>query len=295
MRTHAVQMDSDTVLNQYTTTNIKPRPESYREDLNNSRGMTMPDAQRFFANVAAGAESGEDFSTRWFLSGSDLKTIGITTIVPVDLNAILYKFESNMIFFYNALNVTPASDYAGAHLKRKQAMDKYLWNSSASQWYDYCITNKSQIIRSYPSNWFPIWSGAFDETNTQLKQQLFKSLVGSGLIQPGGVIASTIASGQQWDSPNAWAPHQSLIVHALLRLNIPDSLELAQKIGLRWIFATYTGYQKSAMMHEKYNGFIPGDPGSGGEYPPQIGFGWTNGVALEFLQMYGNNASLVFS
>jgi len=158
------------------------------------------------------------------------------------------------------LNSIPKTDFVGARLRRKEAMDLYLWNANAFQWYDYCITNKSQLIRSYPSNWFPLWSEAFDNTDPQLKQHLLTSLLSSGLVQPGGIIATPIASGQQWDSPNAWAPHQSLIVQGLINLNIPQSLALARSIGLQWIFATYTGYTKTNIIHEKYNGLIPGDP-----------------------------------
>jgi alpha,alpha-trehalase len=36
-------------------------------------------------------------------------------------------------------------------------------------------------------------------------------------------------------------------------------------------------------MYEKYNALKHGSGGGGGEYSPQIGFGWTNGVALVLL------------
>lgn len=36
-------------------------------------------------------------------------------------------------------------------------------------------------------------------------------------------------------------------------------------------------------MYEKYNAFEMGVGGGGGEYVPQIGFGWSNGVALVLL------------
>jgi hypothetical protein len=36
-------------------------------------------------------------------------------------------------------------------------------------------------------------------------------------------------------------------------------------------------------MFEKYNAFEIGSGGGGGEYTPQIGFGWSNGVALVLL------------
>jgi len=200
----------------------------------------------------------------------------------------MYKFESNMAYFYSLLGATPPIDYAGSMIKRKEAMDRYLWNADAGQWFDYCITNHTQIIRHYVSNWFPLWSGAFNKSDSVLKGQTFKALLNSGLVQPGGVMSTTIASGEQWDSPNAWAPHQSLLVQALLALDTTEATSLAQVIATHWVKATYIGYQQSQLMHEKYNGFLPGQPGTGGEYPPQIGFGWTNGVTLEFLAMYGS-------
>jgi alpha,alpha-trehalase len=39
-------------------------------------------------------------------------------------------------------------------------------------------------------------------------------------------------------------------------------------------------------MHEKYDATRPGERGGGGEYTPQVGFGWTNGVALWLLARY---------
>lgn len=36
-------------------------------------------------------------------------------------------------------------------------------------------------------------------------------------------------------------------------------------------------------MYEKYNAYEVGVGGGGGEYVPQVGFGWTNGVALVLL------------
>ena len=38
----------------------------------------------------------------------------------------------------------------------------------------------------------------------------------------------------------------------------------------------------------QYNVELIGAPGGGGEYGVQLGFGWTNGVALRFLTDYGD-------
>jgi alpha,alpha-trehalase len=40
-------------------------------------------------------------------------------------------------------------------------------------------------------------------------------------------------------------------------------------------------------MHEKLDATRKGRAGGGGEYAPQVGFGWSNGVVLDFLDRYG--------
>ena len=49
-------------------------------------------------------------------------------------------------------------------------------------------------------------------------------------------------------------------------------------------------WHKDGVMHEKYDATRPGERGGGGEYVPQVGFGWTNGVVLSLLQRYGGSA-----
>lgn len=46
-------------------------------------------------------------------------------------------------------------------------------------------------------------------------------------------------------------------------------------------------YNATGAMHEKYDVTKPGgEIGGGGEYAPQVGFGWSNGVALDLLANY---------
>lgn len=42
-------------------------------------------------------------------------------------------------------------------------------------------------------------------------------------------------------------------------------------------------------MYEKYNAYEIGVGGGGGEYTPQIGFGWSNGVSLVMLNYTYSN------
>jgi alpha,alpha-trehalase len=285
MSSHAVKLDGGFTLNRFYTDAKHPRPESYKEDVHSAQDMTEKQAEDFYSHVIAGAESGEDFTARWFASGSDLRSISTSSFLPVGLNSIMYKYEANMKYFYQIIGSnSPYVNYERALIDRKNAFDRYFWNQTTFQWHDYSLSNNSQIVRSYPSNWFPIWAGAYNES---MSDGLLQSLENSGLLQKGGVLSTTLESGEQWDSPNAWAPHQSLIVEVLLQLATPQSVELAEIIATRWINSAHLTYQSTRMMHEKYNALIPGAYGSGGEYPPQVGFGWSNAVILEFLSIYG--------
>ena len=56
--------------------------------------------------------------------------------------------------------------------------------------------------------------------------------------------------------------------------------------------SAYAAFQASGQMHEKYDAERPGAVGAGGEYTPQVGFGWTNGVVLELLRQHGKSITV---
>lgn len=64
--------------------------------------------QGLWAELQSAAESGWDFSSRWFLPGSPplqdpLQGTRVSRVVPVDLNAILCKVEQLLATFYQVL------------------------------------------------------------------------------------------------------------------------------------------------------------------------------------------------
>lgn len=73
------------------------------------------DHEALWAELKAGAESGWDFSSRWFVGGPNpdsLSSIRTSKLVPVDLNAFLCQAEELMSNFYSRL---------GAHCPRDPA------------------------------------------------------------------------------------------------------------------------------------------------------------------------------
>jgi alpha,alpha-trehalase len=64
------------VLNRYVTDQHLPRPESWLEDVNTAEeagfSQNSPGAQILYSEIAAAAETGWDFSARWFADGLTL-------------------------------------------------------------------------------------------------------------------------------------------------------------------------------------------------------------------------------
>src|SRR5262249_23131665 len=109
------------------------------------------------------------------------------------------------------------------------------------------------------------------------------SIVSGQLLNPGGLATTTAKTGQQWDAPNGWAPLQWIAVAGLKRYM---HTQLAEEIACRWMVSVSRAYRRSGKLVEKYDVIAPDRPGSGGEYPLQDGFGWTNGVMAELMALY---------
>ena len=101
-------------------------------------------------------------------------------------------------------------------------------------------------------------------------------------LKAGGLVTTTVESGQQWDSPNGWAPLQWIAIDGLARYG---HRALGHDIAARWIDTVARTYAGTGKMLEKYD-VEERLPGGGGEYPLQDGFGWTNGVTSALLARY---------
>lgn len=107
--------------------------------------------------------------------------------------------------------------------------------------------------------------------------------VEKNLVKTGGLVTTQIHNGQQWDSPNGWAPLQWIAVEGLRRY---DQQDLARTIGQGFLDQVQTLFTKEHKLVEKYDVEGSSQGGGGGEYKLQDGFGWTNGVTLKLLDLY---------
>ncbi len=93
------------------------------------------------------------------------------------------------------------------------------------------------------------------------------------------IAPTTTQTGQQWDDPNGWAPLQWIAFRGLSDYGETD---LARTIAGRWLNTVCRAYGQTGKLLEKYD-VETAEPGGGGEYPLQDGFGWTNGVTRALL------------
>jgi len=277
-RRNVVEMPDGSILNRYWDDRDTPRDEGYRNDVLTARASGKPPAQ-VYRNIRAAAESGWDFSSRWFGDQRHMTTIRTTDIVPVDLNSLLYGLEEAIARgCEEEHNFVCETDFAARAQRRRRAMDDYLWDAKAGYFEDRDWRRGKRRKELSAATLYPLFVGL--ATSQQAAQ--VATAVRSQLLQGGGIVTTTIHSGQQWDAPNGWAPLQWIAVRGLARYG-DDAL--AHEIAQRWVATVRRVYTNTGRIFEKYD-VEHALPGGGGEYPVQDGFGWTNGVTRGLLQLY---------
>ncbi|MEM6397322.1 MAG: alpha,alpha-trehalase TreF [Bacteroidota bacterium] len=279
---HCVRMPDGSMLNRYYDRGDYPRAESYKEDVETieeavSRGR---DAATVARHIRSGAESGWDYSSRWFADGQNMHTIETTDIVPPDLNSLLLELELNLELGYDMYGDTEKSaEYKRRYEIRKESINKYLYNSESGYYEDFRWSDTTHTGRISLASLFPLAVRAAGEEQAATVAVNIER----DFLSPGGLPATLSETGQQWDAPNGWPNLQYM---AVLGLQNYGESELARQIATRWMANNERVYENVNKMVEKYNVYDLSLEAGGGEYPVQDGFGWSNGVYLAFKAMY---------
>ncbi|HDR8987813.1 TPA: alpha,alpha-trehalase TreA [Burkholderia vietnamiensis] len=278
---HVVAMPDGAVLNRYWDASDTPRDESYLEDVTTAKAVPSRPANDVYRDLRAGAESGWDYSSRWFGDGRTLATIRTTSIVPVDLNSLMFHLETTIVKGCTvARDVGCVVDFSARAARRAAAINRYLWNRRGYYGdYDWQLRKPRDGVTA--AALYPLFAGvAWPERAKATAREVRKTL-----LQPGGLATTTQNTGQQWDAPNGWAPLQWIAIEGLRRYG---EAALAKDIGTRFLADVKHVYATEGKLVEKYVVEGAGEGGGGGgEYPLQDGFGWTNGVTLKLLGLYG--------
>ncbi len=267
-----VEMPDGSLMARYYDNRITPRPESLREDVETAEHAEGRAADRLYLHLRAGAESGWDFSSRWFVDDQNIRTIHTADIVPVDLNCLLYILEETIAESYRMIKQPLlARKFERLAKSRADSINKYCWNEKEQVYGDYNFHHFNHTDSINLSMVYPLYARIASKEQADAVAKRIKD----DFLKPGGLVTSLVNSGQQWDAPNGWAPLQWT---AIVGLRHYGHHALADEIKKRWMHTNERVFERERKMIEKYDVVHPDGIGGGGEYPLQDGFGWTNGV-----------------
>jgi alpha,alpha-trehalase len=197
---------------------------------------------------------------------------------PVCLNSLLYKTEKDLEEISGLLGKTAeAEQWKQRAEQRKQKINQYLWDDQRGLFFDYDLRTGARSTYEYLTTFYPLWAGLASSYQAEAVARNVKIFE-----QPGGLATSSIDTGMQWDYPYGWAPLQSLAVEGLRRYGyIAD----ADRIGYKFLSTVAENFRREGTIREKYDVVTRSSEAhvSAGYQANVIGFGWTNGVFLEFL------------
>jgi len=274
-----VKLSDGSLLNRYWDDSSTPRPESWLADVTTAKNNPNRPATEIYRDLRAAAASGWDFSSRWMDDPEQLGTIRTTSIVPVDLNALMFKMEKMLSRAYQVSgDSAKASQYDALATARQKAIETNLWNAKEGWYADYDLKTKKVRNQLTAAALYPLF------VNAAAKDRADKvaAITEARLLKAGGITTTTVKSGQQWDAPNGWAPLQWVAAAGLQNY---DHQKLAMSVSWRFLTNVQHTYDREQKLVEKYDVSSTGTGGGGGEYPLQDGFGWTNGVTLKMLDL----------
>ena len=280
-----VRLKDGSLLNRYWDELDLPRQEAYYEDVTLAAKYADGHAGKLQRDLRAAAASGWNLSSRWLADKKNPASLQTTSMIPVDLNCLLYKLE--LVIARAKLLVGDDNGVAVYNKKaadRLTAIDKYCWNKDIDFYTDYNFVTQKQSALVTPAGMYPFC--LFDQKldYMSLLARRVSEVIKTNLLKDGGMVATGYTSGEQWDAPNGWAPLQWMTVWGLDRCG---QKELARDIAQRWLKLNLDVFKQTGKLMEKYNVVdIKAAPAST-EYPLQEGFGWTNGVFLKLVSMYG--------
>ena len=218
-------------------------------------------------------ESGFDISFRFSPFGAETHHFA-----PVCLNSLLYKSEKDLETMSRELGRNKeADDWKSKANARQKEIVAWLWDAQRGEFFDYKVSEKKRSVYEYASTFYPLWVGlATKEQAAAIAKNL------DHFERPGGLLTSPYETGAQWDAPYAWAPLELIAVEGLRRYGYEDQ---ANRLSYEFLSNVAENFRRDGTIREKYDAVHrSAEAAVKSGYPINvIGFGWTNGVFLEFL------------
>lgn len=239
----------------------------YNDFTKRSGGYTTDDCAekvKIAHTIMSFVESGWDCNSRFGFDGEFIN--------PIDLNSLLYGFENQMADFSKILKNGMNESWINQAEKRKELMNKYMWNDEKSIYMDwnFCEKKFSPVISA--ASIYPLYVKLCDNAKGTL------SLLNELTLQYG-VSASLKenTNGYQWDYPNIWPPVQYIAYVSAKNYNCDD---FAENIKEKYLTLIEQNFNKTNNLWEKYDG-TNGEVANQDYNAPKM-LGWTAGVYLYF-------------
>jgi alpha,alpha-trehalase len=176
----------------YNSASNVPRPESYREDMLLVQNINdTTEKRKIWSNLASAAESGWDFSSRWFKDLHNLSSIDTSNVIPVDLNAFMCGNLNILSFLFEKSGTTSkAEKYRQKFENFKRVFQKVFYVENEKGWYDYNLRNASHNINFYPSMLTPLFTNCYHSLDVSTVEDMFEHMDKQGAFKYKGGVPS---------------------------------------------------------------------------------------------------------
>jgi alpha,alpha-trehalase len=230
--------------------------------------------KEYFKGDRSMRESGFDISFRFSPFGADTQHYA-----PVCLNSLLYKTEKDLETMSALLGRTQeAEEWKKRATARQKAITDLMWDEEKGEFFDQNVMTNKRSAYEYASTFYPLWAGL---ASKEQAAAVVKNL--SHFEKPDGLLTSPYETGAQWDAPDAWAPLELIAVEGLRRYGYTQE---ADRLSREFLSTVANNFRRDGTIREKYNALNGTTEAAvtSGYSINVVGFGWTNGVFLEFLQ-----------
>ncbi|HEY1170258.1 MAG TPA: trehalase family glycosidase [Verrucomicrobiae bacterium] len=244
------------------------------------RGKKFPDDREVYRGLsryydlniwhtAAEAESGWDMTPRFEDRCLDF--------VPIDLNALLYQYETDFVRIAHLLKEDyEEQKWTAIAEERRATVNEILWDEDAGFYYDYDMRRGRRSNMRTVAGFFPLWSRLATPEQAQriVSVHLPFFETDHGIITTEEVKTPVTDFSKQWAWPNGWAPLQWIVISGLEKYGYHKE---ALRISEKWVNLVNRVFEENHVNFEKYN-VVDGTRAIPDRYPDQAGFGWTNAV-----------------
>lgn len=226
------------------------------------------------AHVTAEDESGWDYTWRFEERCMD--------ILPVDLNAFLYKYEKDIAAFYRDKGAKRDSQtWETAAERRKQMIQQNMWDETDGFYYDYDFVNRRCLPMKTLAGFTPLWVGL---ASAEQVDRMVSNIIPEfehrwGLVNTEAVHKQPF---KQWDYPNGWPNMHWIALDGMWRYGYTKEVH---RIAEKWLTLNSIIRERTGNFWEKYD-VVGGEIGKSAVYPTQQGFGWTLGVFVAMAQEF---------